>query len=312
MVERVRSVRNNGKPAEGGLFCCDNSELELISSVMKVHFEKYQALGNDFLVVDSALSRIGPKRLHRLIVRICDRRLGIGADGVLYVGGSRSADAKADVYNSDGSWAEKSGNGLRIMGLHLARRHTTRKRFTIEMGGELHFATVKGRSGNRSVTTELGRPDFHAQTVPMKSRRQFHINSPIRVGGIDFPVTCLSVGNPHAVLFVDDFEFDWHTLGRDIEHHRVFPDRANVEFVKVINRGQVQVCDWERGAGATGSSGTGASAVVCAGVVLGVIDRKCTVDFPGGAIEVHWRESDECIEISGRVAFVASGDFEFR
>jgi diaminopimelate epimerase len=279
---------------------------------MLINFTKYEALGNDFLVVEATRNRIPRKRLPDLAKTMCDRRHGVGADGVLYVAGSRSADAKADVYNSDGGWAEKSGNGLRILGLHLARARSRRGSHTVQMGGDIHRVTVRGKGVAAKVKAELGTPDFYVRAVPMKSRLRYHINAPIRVGGQNFPMTCLSVGNPHAVLFVENFEFDWQSLGRDIEHHRVFPERTNVEFARIINRHNIEVYDWERGAGATGSSGTGASAAVCAGVMLGVIDRECTVKFPGGNIDIHWRESDDLIVIAGPVRYVFTGEYGFK
>ena len=197
------------------------------------------------------------------------------------------------------------------MGLHLAR-FGHRRSYAIEMGGDILKVGISGTLSSPRITTELGVPRFDTKAVPMKSRRHYHINAPIKIGGQIFPITCLSVGNPHAVLFVDSFDFDWPSLGKEIEHHRVFPERINVEFVKVISQRKLKVCDWERGAGATGSSGTGASAAVCAGVMLGAVERTCSVDFPGGTLHVHWRESDDRIVITGPVKYVFSGEYEFK
>jgi diaminopimelate epimerase len=179
------------------------------------------------------------------------------------------------------------------------------------MDRQKHEARIIDRTRNGySVGTTLGRPSFEAKNVPVKSRHRYLINSPLRIGGVDMPVTCLSVGNPHAVLIVNDFEFDWQTLGYEIEHHRAFPERTNVEFVKVVSRKRLEVADWERGAGATGSSGTGAAAAVCAAAMLGMVQRRCRVDFGMGSLMIDWRD-DDVIELTGPVAFVAQGEFDY-
>ena len=123
------------------------------------------------------------------------------------------------------------------------------------------------------------------------------------------PVTCLSVGNPHTVLFVEDFNFDWKTLGADLEFHKAFPNQTNVEFVKIITRRKIEVADWERGVGPTGSSGTGAAAAVCAAVVAGQVDRKCEVKFGTGSLSIDWSEDTNHIYLTGPVQFVGQGTY---
>ncbi|UCD62563.1 MAG: diaminopimelate epimerase [Candidatus Zixiibacteriota bacterium] len=281
---------------------------------MPVAFHKYHALLNDFIVVDLRKSRVARTRLRSLAVKMCHRRTGVGADGLVCLSSRRNADARIDIFNSDGSWAEKSGNGLRIAAVHC-HLHSGRRRkrkFLFQTASSLDRVSLVRRDGDSYlVKTELGRPTFEARQVPVKSRRRFVINAPIRVGGVDFPVTCLSVGNPHTVLFVDDFEFDWQAVGAAIEKHRSFPNRTNVEFVKVVNRRKVKVADWERGAGATGSSGTGAAAAVAAGVMLGLLDRRCEVLFETGSLMIDWPESPGVIQLTGPAQFIASGEYEF-
>lgn len=275
-------------------------------------FTKYHALGNDFLVIEASAKKITMPRLSKLAVAICDRRTGVGADGILYLTKAAGCDREATLFNSDGGWAEKSGNGLRIVGYHLSLKSKKRKSFKIKMSGQLHpVKTKRGLKKGAVVSTELGKPEFETGLVPIRSKNKFMINAPLKIGGRNFPVTCLSVGNPHTVLFVDDFEFDWKTLGRKIEKHPSFPEHTNVEFVKIINRKMLQVADWERGAGATSSSGTGAAASVCAAVMNGQAERKCEVLFDSGSIKINWREKDGKIELTSPVAFVASGKFEF-
>ena len=280
---------------------------------MLISFDKYHALKNDFLVIAQTRVGLDKMRLSRLAKSMCSRRTGVGADGILYLSQSTKAEQKLDVFNADGSWAEKSGNGLRIAGVHQFRRDRRRKRFVFETATGLNMVVVKASSGNSYVVkTELGRPEFRAERIPVKTSLKYMINAPLALGGLKFPVTCVAVGNPHTVLFVDDFDFDWKTLGAEIEMHRVFPNRTNVEFVKVINRNRLRVSEWERGAGATGSSGTGAAAAVCASVMLGLARRRCEVVFETGLLQVDWREYDDAIDLSGPVEFVCRGRYELK
>jgi len=280
---------------------------------MLIAFNKYHALENDFLVIEQTKARLGRMRLRHLAKSICNRRTGVGADGILYLSKSTKAGCKLDVFNADGSWAEKSGNGLRIAGVHQFRRDRRRKRFVFETATRLDRVVLTASSGNRYIVkTELGQPEFRTEKIPVKAKSKYMINVPLALGGLKFPVTCVAVGNPHTVLFVDDLSFDWEALGAEIEVHRAFPNRTNVEFVKVINRKRLWVTDWERGAGVTGSSGTGAAAAVCAAVMLGLIDRSCEVVFETGSLQVDWRESDNTIELTGPVEFVCQGMYEFK
>lgn len=278
-----------------------------------IAFNKYHALQNDFIVIEQTKARLGKAKLSRLARSICDRRAGVGADGILYLSQSTKAECKLDVFNADGSWAEKSGNGLRIAGVHQFRRDRRRKRFVFETATGLDRVVVTASFGSSYVVkTELGQPEFRAERVPVKTKFKYMINVPLALGGLKFPVTCVAVGNPHTILFVDDFNFDWKALGAEIETHCVFYKRTNVEFVKVINRKKIRIAEWERGAGATGSSGTGAAAAVCAAVMLGLADRSCEVVFETGSLQVDWREYGNTIELSGPVEFVCQGSYEFK
>lgn len=280
---------------------------------MLITYTKYHALGNDFLVIEASGRRLTRTQLSRLAKAVCDRRTGVGADGILYLTASRKADQKFSIFNADGSWAEKSGNGLRIAGLHLhlTSKKKNKKQFTFETSSSVDNVTVIGRLGKAyRIRTELGSPRFETSLVPIKSRLKFMINAPLKIGGHDFPVTCLSVGNPHTVLFVDGFDFEWQQLGEEIECHKAFPNKTNVEFVKVLSRTKLEVADWERGAGATGSSGTGAAAAVCASVIMGFADRLCEVVFPSGSLWVEWVEMNDQIELTGPAEQVARGTYE--
>ena len=280
---------------------------------MNIRFSKYQALGNDFVVIDPETKGISTKRLPELATAICNRRSGVGADGIISISSSRRADWRMDIYNADGGWAEKSGNGLRIAGLYLSEYADAGRTMHIETGSSVDQVNlVRKIPKGYLVRTELGEPVFETARIPMKSKQAFVINSPVKIGTIELPMTCLAIGNPHAIVLVDDFEFDWRELGAEIETARVFPNGTNVGFVRHLNRKRLRVCDWERGAGATGSSGTGAAAAVCAMVMLGLADRQCRVEFETGALEIDWNETSNTVELTGPVEFVADGEFDFR
>jgi diaminopimelate epimerase len=279
---------------------------------MLIQFTKYQALGNDFLVVES--DRPWPKRSAAArTIAICNRRTGVGADGILLVSHSTKADRRVDVFNADGSWAEKSGNGLRIVAVHLHRKRPARNKYVIEIGGRLDEVTILGKDRKGfKVRASLGTPAFRALAVPVKSKSLYVINRPMRIGSESIPMTCLAVGNPHTIILVDHFEFDWQALGAEIEKARIFPNATNVEFVRVLSRSKIRVAEWERGAGATGSSGTGAAAAVAAGVMLGLVDRKCEVQFEPGSLFIDWKKGTDAIFLTGPVEFVMSGVYESR
>lgn len=277
---------------------------------MKLRFAKYHALGNSFLVVETR--SLGSRAKWGKIARsMCSTSTGIGADGLLVVSQSKGVDCRADVFNADGGWAERSGNGLRIVGLHLFRTKPNGKSQAILMGGEKCIVTIlKKVAGGHAVRAAIGSPDFLSRNVPVKSRLKYLINQTIKIGREEVIATCLSVGNPHCVVPVNSFNFDWKEMGRSIEYAPIFPKRTNVEFVRVISRTKVRVAEWERGAGATGSSGTGAAAAVAAMVMLGRIDRECEVQFDNGSLHVHWNSETNYIELTGPVVHVASGSFD--
>jgi diaminopimelate epimerase len=280
---------------------------------MIIPFTKYHAVGNDFIVVDKRDKAIPQRRLTQLALAVCNRRTGVGADGILVLSRSRKADCRLDVYNSDGGWAEKSGNGLRTTAVHLAGLLKGRRSFAIETGTSVDHARVQKKvPGGYLVRTELGAPDFLAKHVPMRTRNKYVIASPVRVAGVALPMTCLSVGNPHCVVLVDDFDWDWQALGVEIEHARPFPKGTNVEFVKVLSRHKLRVAEWERGAGATGSSGTGAAAAVSAMVMLGLVERTCEVEFDFGSLTINWRSDTDVIELTGPVHYIMDGTYVLR
>ena len=272
-------------------------------------FAKYHALGNSFIILDELPLKKSKKDLEKLAVELCDKSFGIGADGIILLTDSAKADYRFDIYNADGSWAEKSGNGLRCVGLHLYLKNK-RKKISVETADSVDEILFENQIKSEfCFKTTLGTPEFDAELIPVKTKQKYIINSPIKISGYNFPMTCLSIGNPHAVLFVGKVDFDWQALGEEIENLPQFPNRTNVEFVKIVTKKRIKVKDWERGAGPTGSSGTGAAASVVAGVMNGQLERECQVDFEGGSLNIHWRSDNDLVELSGPVEFICKGTY---
>jgi len=277
---------------------------------MLIKFAKYQALGNSFIVIDEIQARGKSKKFERLAVDICDPALGVGADGVMIV--SHEDDLlRLDIYNADGSWAEKSGNGVRIGAMHLLNRGLVADN-TVDLitGSGISKVTFHaGSDRKRVISASLGRPEFEAALIPVKSPGKYFINQPVACAGRSFIASAVSVGNPHLVLFCDHFNFDWEAVGSLLETETLFPNRINVGFVVVRGETDIEVRDWERGVGPTESSGTGAAAAVAISVMRGFIERRVKVHTQAGLLQVTWdKKSDELI-IKGPVEFISAGEF---
>jgi len=278
----------------------------------KITYQKYSALGNDFLIIDLINGKYPKIDFNDLALNICERNFGVGADGIMVISPSEKADCCLDLFNSDGSWAEKSGNGLRAAAAYCYSFFNRKKNLTFEINNELAPVKIIDKTDyHYSVKVGLGKPEFQTTKIPMKSTREYHINEDIILEKKEFTVTVLSVGNPHTVMFVENFNFDWKELGEIIENCKYFPNRTNVEFAKITSRSKIILNDWERGAGATGSSGTGAAAAVVAGVVNGLVNREVEVVFPSGSLFIEWDSEDDNIFLTGPVISVCSGEYNY-
>lgn len=276
--------------------------------MVEIPFAKYHALGNDFLVIQRTKSP--GKRPWDTAAAICDRHIGAGGDGVVCLSPSKFADHKIDIYNADGGWAEMSGNGIRIAGVWVSMHDKRQSRVRFETAnGIVEVQLLTAPAEVTRVSVSIGAPNFDIKSLPMKFRNRRCINGRLKIGKQIVTMTCLSVGNPHAVVPVDNFDFDWRSLGAAIEKSSAFPRGTNVEFVKVRSRRKLEVMEWERGVGATGSSGTGAAAAVAAMVITGQVDRACEVRFPAGTLTIEWNAADESIHLKGPVTFVMRGTF---
>ena len=256
----------------------------------RLNFWKMHGLGNDYVVIDNRGGELSEEELPDLAIKLCRRRVGVGADGLLLVCNSRVADAKMRIFNPDGTEAEMCGNGIRCFAKYCFENGIARKNVisveTLAGIKELRLKVVEGAV--TSVRVNMGSPCFEAEKIPIIGNGTF-INKPLDVDGKILMATALSMGNPHCVIFVnniDDYPVD--VIGPKVENHKLFPKRTNVEFVQVISRKRLKVRVWERGVGETLACGTGACASVVAAKVLGKMEEGVIVELPGGKLIVEY------------------------
>ena len=272
---------------------------------MQLKFAKYHALGNDYIVMDpkDLPSELTVEQVHV----ICHRNFGIGSDGIL-LGPLPAKDAQCAlrIYNPDGSEAEKSGNGLRIFSRYLwDRKIVGAEEFSIQTAGGLVRATVL--DNGRSVRVEMGKVSFWSDKIPVTGQRREVLNEKISVGGREFSFCAATIGNPHCVLPLTEInEVMARQYGPLLETHANFPNRTNVQFLKVRDRRNIQIEIWERGAGYTLASGSSSSAAAAVAHKLGLCDRSISVHMPGGIIAIEIGE-DFAIQMTGPVTRVGEG-----
>jgi diaminopimelate epimerase len=275
---------------------------------MKAYFYKYQALGNDIVIID-------PQKFDYLLspaaIRlICDRHHGLGADGICYGPLPDQEHLHAmRFFNPDGSEAEKSGNGLRIFARYLwDLAYVSSQNFEIHINNELIQVEVKDQAAQTIITT-LGQLSFASQTIPVGGPPREVVEEQMTFGGTVYPVTAVTIGNPHCVVFTDNLSTaTTQSLGPMIETAPQFPNRINVQLAKVVDRHTLQIEIWERGAGYTLASGTSASAAAGAAIKTGRCDSPVEVQMPGGSVSVTIDE-DWQVRLTGRVEAVCHGIF---
>src|SRR3990172_7593637 len=249
-------------------------------------------LGNDFIVVDNRDGKINDTKTAELARTLCKRRFSVGADGLLLLSNSSSADVKMRIFNADGSEAEMCGNGIRCLAKYCYENNIARKcALAIETlaGIKQTWLTTKNHEV-KSVKVDMGTAAFERSAIPMRGEGTC-IDQNLQVDGEQYKITCLSVGNPHCVVFVTEVEsFPVEVVGPKIENHKLFPKKTNVEFVQVLNENELRVRVWERGCGETFACCTGACASVAAGKLLGKVSGTVTVHLVGGDLSIDCAE----------------------
>ena len=267
-------------------------------------FEKWQGCGNDFVMID------GRKNFEiydaEKISRICDRHFGIGADGVIYVVNSEIADVRMRIFNADGSEPEMCGNGIRCFAKFLAEKNPVQS-LKVETGAGVLTVKILGEN----VEVDMGEPILSAEKIPVAGYGDKKvIDEDIEVCGKIYKMTCVSMGNPHCVIFVDDAEkVDLEKIGEHFEKHEKFPRHTNTEFVSVIGKNKLRMRVWERGSGITLACGTGACASAVAANLNNLAEKNVEVHLDGGILKIDWRE-DNHIYMCGAAEKVFDGVFK--
>ncbi|MEG4225316.1 diaminopimelate epimerase [Microcoleus sp. N9_B2] len=276
---------------------------------MPIEFAKYHGLGNDFILIDNRHSS-EPVITPEQAVEMCDRHFGIGADGVIFaLPGQNGTDYTMRIFNSDGSEPEMCGNGIRCLAKFIADLEGSKAKTQYRIHTLAGVISPELRSDGQ-VKVDMGVPRLLAAEIPttLAAPDAKAIDVPIEVAGKSWSVTCVSMGNPHCITFVDDVSaVALETVGPVFEHHPAFPQRTNTEFIQVIRSNYVKMRVWERGAGVTLACGTGACAAVVAGVLVGKCDRTTAVELPGGVLEIEWAEVSGRIYMTGPAQQVFTG-----
>ena len=269
-------------------------------------FVKMQGLGNDYIYIDAINQKI--ENREELARKISDIHFGIGSDGMILICKSEIADYKMEIYNADGSQAEMCGNGC--FGKFLYENNFTKKKeIKVETlcGIKTLYLNVKENKVN-SVTVDMGNPILEANKIPTTIEKDIIRNYPLIINNKEFKINCVSMGNPHTIIFTNDLEkMDIRRYGKEIEKNSYSPNRTNVEFAQILNRNTVKIYVWERGTGETLACGTGACATVVAGVINGYLERRVKVFLKGGNLLVEWGKNNK-IYLTGPAATVCKGE----
>lgn len=276
-----------------------------------IHFTKMQGIGNDYVYID--LFKQPVSHPSDLAVIISDRHFGVGSDGLVLIGPSEHADFLMDMYNRDGSRGKMCGNAIRCVAKYVYDRGLTRKKtLTVETLSGIRTLVLKTEAGSvNEVTVDMGPPQLKPERIPVRWRDQHMIDEPVSVGSQLYRITCVSMGNPHAVVFKDDInQLDLEKIGPVFEYHTLFPEQTNTEFVQIQDRKNLNMRVWERGSGETMACGTGACAALTAAVLTGRADRKARVHLKGGTLKIEWPADDASVFMTGPAAFVFDGIYD--
>lgn len=272
-------------------------------------FTKMQGIGNDYIYINCFEEEIGDPS--ELAIRLSDRHFGIGSDGIILISPSETADCRMDIYNADGSRAMMCGNGIRCVGKYVYERGIAQKeKLCIETLSGIKTLELTVESGQvQSVCVDMGKPILQAKDIPVSLPFNQVINEPLIVDGTEYRITCVSIGNPHCILFVDDVNHaGLKSIGPKLEHHILFPNRVNVEFIQIVNKNEIKMRVWERGSGETWACGTGACASVVACCLNQKTEKNVTVHLKGGDLNIIWdAEKTGSVLMQGPAEFVFDG-----
>jgi len=309
LVSNFRSCRDSP---------CGCPHLDL-GAYMKIKFTKMQALGNDYIYVDCFKSQdteyvqnLSGIDLSDLAKKICHRHFGVGSDGLILIAPGKVCKFKMIFYNPDGSEAEMCGNGIRCFARYLYDHGLSKKKVEkIETKAGVIKTEIIKTGEVFLIKADIGKPILERKKIPMKGRGDVCINQELKLDGKKVRINSLSLGNPHTVIFVDEFGKDWKTIGSQVENHPIFPKRTNVEFVKILSPKNIRLKIWERGVGETLASGTGACAATVVGVLNNKLERKLKAEFDHGELQIEWNEKNDHLYMIGPVVETFSGTFNY-
>lgn len=274
-------------------------------------FTKMQGLGNDYVYVNCFEETV--ENPVEVAVKVSDRHFGIGSDGLILIKPSNVADFEMEMYNADGSRGEMCGNGIRCVAKYVYDYGLTDKtRVSVETLGGIKYLDLTVEEGKvRLVRVDMGKPIFSPARIPVIAKGERVVDEPIKVGDTTYRMTCVSMGNPHAVVFVDDVDgLPIEKIGSLFENHERFPRRVNTEFVKVIDERTAQMRVWERGSAETLACGTGACAVAVACSLNGLTGDEVTVKLLGGDLQIWWDKEKDTVFMTGPAEVVFDGTWE--
>lgn len=279
-------------------------------------FIKMHGAGNDYIYVDGMKETVPNES--EAAIKLSDRHFGIGGDGLIIIKKGAKADYEMVMYNADGSRGAMCGNGIRCVAKYLYdQKYVNSKQFTVESMGAVKYITVTEENGVATgATVDMGKPILNAKDIPVVCNGEKCINEKITLADREFHMTCVSMGNPHAVMFIDEhpIDFDLEKYGKIAEGNtKIFPNRVNAEFAKVIDRRTVEMRVFERGAGETLACGTGTCATVVAGIINGLIDKneEITVHLRGGDLKIKWSgDENDGVIMTGPAEYSFTGEVE--
>ena len=279
-----------------------------------IKFSKMHGCGNDYIYINGMDNEVPIDEKPEFVKKVSDRHFGIGSDGVIFINSSEVADFEMEMWNSDGTRAQMCGNGIRCVAKYVYDKGlTTEKKISIVSAGAIKYLDLNIEDGKMvSCKVDMGAPILEPTKIPVVSKNERVIAEDILVNNQNYKVTCVSMGNPHAVVFMEDVDimkdFKIDEIGPFFENHKVFPERTNTEFVNIIDRRHVKMRVWERGAGETLACGTGCCATVVAAILNGLTENEVDVEVLGGVIHIKWDRDLDKIFMTGPATFVFDGE----
>ena len=274
-------------------------------------FTKMEGCGNDYVYVNGFEEKIDNP--NEVAIAVSDRHFGIGSDGLIIINPSEVADFKMCMYNADGSEGKMCGNGIRGVAKYVYDFNLTDKDvITVETLSGIKTLKLNVENGKvKTVRVNMGAPILECDKVPVKYDDEKMINKPVKVDGKTFNITCVSMGNPHAVTFINDTDnLEIEKIGPKFENNEIFPDKVNTEFIQIIDKKTVKMRVWERGSGETFACGTGACASVVASVLNRLTENKVTVKLLGGELEIEYNQDENTVYMTGPARVVFTGEYD--